>query len=363
MKIVFITSSFYPSIGGVETHVLNLSRELIARGHTITVITEDKSENWQTEELSDNVPIEAKSTGKSSYFDHKKLYQIDIFYFKFGIPSKFKKFKIWYLLYRHRHLFKDADIVHCHDVFIWYLPFRFFYFNKKVFTTFHGYETHFPPHPNAIKVRQLSKHLSYGTINVGDFIKKWYGTIPDYVVYGGVKEVSSTKYQVSSIKKFEKLKILIVGRLEKDIGVQVYKDTLRKLKQKGIKFSLTVCGDGTYRQDFEKYGTVVGFSSERNKYMKAADVIFASSYLSMLESLSFGKSVFAAYTNPLKHDYLRMSPFNTYITISHDANRFVSKLSNFRPNKRLQLQAQRWAKGHTWGKVADVYEELWLNKK
>lgn len=362
MKIVFITSSFYPSIGGVETHVLHLSRELISRGHKVTVITEDKQQDWQLMNVSDNVPVKSKSADKSAYFVHSKLYQIDIFYFKFGLPSRLKKFKIWYQLFKNRALFNDAEVVHCHDVFIWYLPFRFIYWSKKVFTTFHGYETHFPPHPRAIRIRQLSAKLSYGTINVGEFIKKWYGTIPDYVVYGGVKEVFSIQYPVSSINKVGKLKILILGRLEKDIGVQVYKDTLRKLKQKGIKFSLTVCGDGTYRPDFEKYGTVVGFSSDRNKYIKAADIIFASSYLSMLESLSFGKTVFAAYTNPLKHDYLHMSPFDKYVTISSESKRFVSKLQNFKPNIKLRDQAQRWARAHTWGSVADTYLDLWSKK-
>lgn len=357
MKIVFITSSFYPSIGGVETHVLNLSRELISRGHAVTVITEDKQQDWQSEDLSDNVPTKLKSANKSTSFEHKKLYQIDIFYFKFGLPSKIKKFRIWYLLWRNRKLFRSSDIIHCHDVFIWYLPFRFIFWNKKVFTTFHGYETHFPPAVSAIRIRKLSAYLSYGNICVGEFIKKWYGTIPDYIVYGGVSKIKS---QTSSIKnETKKLKILIIGRLEKDIGVQVYKDTLRKLTDKGVKFNLTVCGDGVFRSDFEKYGTVLGFSSDRNKFIKNADVVFASSYLSMLESLSFGKSVMAAYTNPLKHDYLRMSPFDKYITISNDASIFVKKVINFKPNKRLRDQAQRWALTQTWEKVADIYEELW----
>lgn len=362
MKIVFISSAFYPSIGGVQTHVMNLSRELIKRGHSVTVITEDKSADWQTEELSDNTPAETKSSVESSYFKHKKLYQIDIYYFKFGKPSRLKKFNIWYKLLKHKNLFKDADVIHFHDVFIWYLPLRFLNFRKKVFTTFHGYETHFPPKPEAIRIRQMSARFSYGVVCVGDFIRKWYGTIPDYVVYGGVKEVSSIQDSVSSIHKTGKLKILIIGRLEKDIGVSVYKDTLKKLKERKIKFNLTVCGDGTFRQDFEKYGNVLGFSTERNKYIKNADVVFASSYLSMLEVLSFKKPVFAAYTNPLKHDYLRMSPFHKYISISNDPHVFIKKLTNFRPNIALQLQAQRWASSQTWEKVADTYIDLW-NKK
>lgn len=43
MKIAQITPFFYPVIGGLETHVLNLSTYLIKRGHKVTVFTSDKS--------------------------------------------------------------------------------------------------------------------------------------------------------------------------------------------------------------------------------------------------------------------------------------------------------------------------------
>jgi len=71
-------------------------------------------------------------------------------------------------------LIQEADIVHCHDVFFWYLPFRFLYPKKKVFTTFHGWEGIFPPKWQAKVIRNISEKLSFGNICVGDFIRKWY---------------------------------------------------------------------------------------------------------------------------------------------------------------------------------------------
>ena len=46
-NILFLTRSFYPNIGGVEKHVLELSKELIKRGYRITVITEKTQKSFE----------------------------------------------------------------------------------------------------------------------------------------------------------------------------------------------------------------------------------------------------------------------------------------------------------------------------
>src|SRR3989338_2267252 len=40
-KICFVTSFFYPTIGGVETHIQNLGKELIKLGYDIEVYVSD----------------------------------------------------------------------------------------------------------------------------------------------------------------------------------------------------------------------------------------------------------------------------------------------------------------------------------
>lgn len=366
MRIVFISSAFYPSIGGVETHVLELSKALVRLGHEVTVLTEYK----QSEGESDNEAKNIKSIDESSFFIHKKifftnkkLYQIDIFYFKFGHASFLKKFKIWVSLFLHRKLFLDADVIHCHDVFFWYLPFRFLYPKKKVFVTFHGYETVFPPQKKAIRIRKLSEKLAYGNICVGNFIQRWYGTKADYVVYGGITKILNPKLPgINKPNTKKTLNILLIGRLEKDIGIQIYRDTLRMLKEKSIKFKLTACGDGSMRQDLEQYGEVLGFQGSIKKFIEKTDMVFASSYLTMLQVIQLGKPVFAAYTNPLKHDYLHDSPFDRYITISGSAGELSRKIAKNMPNQRLLKQGVNWANSQTWDKIAEVYLQLW-NKK
>lgn len=353
MKILFLAGSFYPSIGGVETHVLEVAKELVRRGHSVSIVTEDK----QSVRRSDNKARKSKRIGKSSYFRLKKLDQISIYYFKFGQKNFFKKFYIWYVLYRNIHLFENADIIHAHDVFIWYLPLRFLLVTKKIFTTFHGYEGVFPPAEKAKLIRRLTKKLSWGTINVGDFIEKWYGTKPDFVTYGGVKKVKNKNAKVKIASK--KLKVLLVGRLEKDIGILIYKDALRILRERGFDYDLAVCGDGSLRPEIESYGALHGEVGDISLFIKKTDIVFASSYLTMLQALQLGKPVFAVYTNPLKHDYLRMSPFEKYVIISGSAQELVKQVVRYKPNIKKLESALQWANGQTWEKVTQLYHTLW----
>jgi len=359
MNILFLSASFYPSIGGVETHVLRLITELERRGHKLTIITEEKEPPKHLRKPSASEAVKIRKADESSYFIHRKLSQTDIYYFKFGQPSFFKKFRIWYYLLRHYSLIKKADVVHCHDVFIWYLPFRFLFPYKKVFTTFHGYEGRFPPVEKHVWIRKMSERLSFGNICVGDFITRWYGTKPDYVVYGGVE--SEKLVSIKPMRK-RKMKIVLVGRLAKDIGVQLYRDALRNLKRKGYVFEFLACGDGDLRHELERYGKVLGFVKNTKDYIKKADFIFASSYLTMLSVMQLGKPVFAVYTNPLKHDYLYSSPFSKYIYIYSSGKDLASSIRSYKQNIPRLVSAQKWANSQTWSHIADMYEQLWLKE-
>lgn len=166
MNILFFSRLFYPHIGGVEKHVYEISKQLIKEGHMITVVTEQYTKDLPSEETYQQI----------------KIYRIPV------KQNRFKKFIVWKWFFQHLPLLKRADIIHCHDVFFWYLPFTFF-LRKKVYTTFHGYETVFPPQQKAILIRKLSEKLSQGNICIGAFIEKWYGTKADIISYGGVHPI------------------------------------------------------------------------------------------------------------------------------------------------------------------------------
>jgi glycosyltransferase involved in cell wall biosynthesis len=146
MKILFLVQHKWPHVGGVEKHVFELSKNLKVKGESVKTVSEEDIK-----------------------YPHIKF---------FGLLY------IWFWLFQNRRLIQDADIIHCHDVFIWYLPFRFLYSGKKVFTTFHGWEVTWPIPLKNILMKRLASKLSVGTIAVGKYIERYYGIKTDKIIYG-----------------------------------------------------------------------------------------------------------------------------------------------------------------------------------
>ncbi len=175
VNILFLSRLFYPHIGGVEKHALEVSKRLIAKGYNVTIVTEEIS--------TKDIPVYFQSGRKIP--KRENINSIEIYRISAGANNWFRKFRIWRELWKLRKLIETSDIIHCHDVFFWYLPFRFLFPFKKIFMTFHGYES-YPVSKKEILIRKISENLSLGNICIGDFITKWYGTKPTYVTYGAV---------------------------------------------------------------------------------------------------------------------------------------------------------------------------------
>ena len=159
MTIIFLTRRFHPDIGGVEKHVFEISKILKSKGHNVTVITE--------------------SRGRVGKFSGINIIRIKKF------PNNwFKKFHIWKWMISNLGIFRNADVIHAHDVYYWYFPLKILNPFKKSYVTFHGYETKFPPSKKAIIVRKISEKMAKGNICVGKFIEKWYRTRANFINYG-----------------------------------------------------------------------------------------------------------------------------------------------------------------------------------
>lgn len=350
MKVVFLTWRFWPDIGGVETHVLKVSEELVKLKHEVTVIAEEPQISYNQYKQSSF--ISARGTGR--------IHGITTKYIKVGQNQWFKKFKIWHWLWINRALLQDADVIHVHDVYYWYLPFRLLWQAKPNFITFHGHETTFPIPRKNILLRKIYEKLAWGNICVGDYLKKWYGTKPNYVVYGGV-EAENTK-SVRKSKKSTKL-IVMISRLEQDMAIESNMQVINSLKRRRIDFNLEVLGDGPLRTFVESFGTVHGFLPNPENFLRKADIVFSSSYLSILQAISYKKFVVSMFNNQLKEDYLRMSPFSHYVQIGNDPDRqakiieeYLKNMSKF--NDQLEHESML-AKQMTWKRVTNAYIKLW----
>lgn len=336
MKIVFFSRLFYPHIGGVEKHVLKLSENLQKKGHNITVITEQHSSRLKLEEE----------------FEGIKIYRIPNLK-----EGKFKKFKIWKYLFKNRSIIKTADIVHCHDVFFWYLPLRFIFPFKKVFTTFHGYEG-YPLKIKDILMRKFSEKLSFGNICIGDFIKKWYGTKPDYVSYGAVDEARNKKQKT----KIENSAVFI-GRLDEQTSIKTYVEAAKIIRKRIPDFKFEIIGDGKYKNEIGRSFKVLGFKKNAEKYLQNYNFAFVSRYLAILEAMVAKKLVFAVFDNPIKKDYLRMTPFVNLLNIASSPEELSDQVFlHFKSPKKRNImieKAREWAKKQSWEKATSIYLMLW----
>lgn len=310
MNIIFLTHYYYPHIGGVEKHVYEVGKSLTKKGNNITVVTEKYDKNLKERETLDGIKI--------IRFPYKHIKY-------FGLVN------IWVWMVKNRRLFKDADVIHCHDVFIWYLPLHFLYPKKKIYTTLHGWETAYPIPPKNILFKNLAVKLSIKTISVGNYLKKYYKVSPDKVIFGGYCVSNS-----NSMSTKNKNQYLYIGRLEKDTGLIDFLNSLGGIKSYKIDF----CGDGPLRKECEKYGKVHGFT-DPTPYYKKAEYVVPGGYLAALEALNYGCKLKLFWNNKLKEDYWKMSPFY----------------------KLTGKKIYNWAKEQTWDKLANEYLDLYKFSK
>jgi glycosyltransferase involved in cell wall biosynthesis len=332
MKVLFLTRRFYPDIGGVEKHIEKISKDLIKKGNEVTVLSEN-----------------LRRYKKSEVYRGIKIYRIPV------RSEKNKKWEIWRWLWQNRDLISQADAIHAHDVYYWFIPFKFLYPKKKSYITFHGYET-YPIKTSTILMRKLSEKLATGNIIVGDFIKKWYGTKPNYVIYGGVDIPKKENIQP------KKNSAIFIGRLDEHTGILEYSKAYSMIRKSFNDFSFTVIGDGKFINRLSKSIKIessFNASDEITKY----EFAFVSGYLSILEAIASKRLVFALYDNPLKEDYIKMSPFNEFIICAKTASELSEKINYFinNPSEKTKYieRAYEWVRDKTWENVAKTYLRLW----
>lgn len=290
MKILFLSRLSWPHIGGVEKHVYELSHVLEKKGENVKVISEKEI----------NPP-------------HIKL--IGLLY-------------IWFWLFINRKLIESADVIHCQDVFIWYLPFRFLYPKKKVYITIHGLEWDRPLNPISLWQKRLALQYSTGSIGVGKFLEKYIGKKFNVITYGAA---GTSRYFAENK---DKNRIVYVGRLEENTGLLEF---LKWLKTSREEYKVDFVGDGRLKEKCEIFGTVHGFGDPA-QYYKNAKYCVPGGYLAALEALSAGCEIKLYWSDKVKEDYWKMSPF-------------------------MDKDVKVWARSQTWEKLADEYIGLYNNTK
>ncbi|OGM32976.1 hypothetical protein A3D01_05630 [Candidatus Woesebacteria bacterium RIFCSPHIGHO2_02_FULL_39_13] len=335
MKILFLSPYFYPHIGGVEKHAYILASSLMKKGHSVVIITKKHNNKLKSYEEVDALKIYR--------FNQPKVKYLGLIY-------------TWFWLLLHFNLIYKSDIIHCHDIFVWYLPFRLLLPNKPVFTTFHGWEGIYPIPLKNIIYKKIAAKLSKGTLAIGKYVEKYYKIKVNKISYGAV---STPKVPGSKVRN----EIVYVGRLDSDTGLLIFLTVLDLLKKiKDISFSVNFCGDGELKTQCAKYGRVHGFVDPA-PYLSKARFCFASGYLSILEAMANKCIILTGYDNDLKKDYYLDTPFSKWINSSNNPEILAKKIIRFYFNTKLTQNAiesgYNWIKGQTWETLLNDYLSLW----
>ncbi len=339
MKIVQIAPYYSPHIGGVETHIKEVNKILVQQKHKVVVLTTQHDRNLPLEETIDGVLV-----------------------IRLPKSAMEKKIPTWKWLWSQRGLLQSVDVIQVHDIFWWMYPVLPL-ISSKVFTTFHGWETQYPVRWQAKVQRWLASQLSQATMHVGDWIQEFYWDKSTAVTYGGVED---SKLPSQTFLNINNLHFVFLGRLSSENEIAKYAQLMTLIKKEFPKTKLTWVGDGPLKNTAKKIGEVTGFVNDPKKYIQQADVVFASSYLAILEAQQQGRVVCAFYSHSLKQRYLETYPGSEYMLIESEVEVMKERLLELLENKKrveeIEHKARQFAQKQTWDKVTELYQHLWQQK-
>ncbi len=352
-RILVLTHFFYPHVGGVEDHVLETSQRLNQIGFDLDILTRRHQLELPARDSYQDLDITRIA------FPEIKFLGLIILWLKL----------FWFLLIK--NYIWQYDLIQIHDIFIWYLPFRFLFPFKKVVTTMHGWEGQWPIPKKNIWLRRLSAKLSNYVICVGQYIEDYYQVEADLVTYGGIDEhdwVSQEKLIDKHTEPSDQpTNILYLGRLAKDTGLKLFLNSLSSLERREIEFKVKFAGQGQLAEECRVRGELLGWTTgeDLEKLLQDSQICFASGYLSALKSLAGGCLTVTACETQLKRDYWLNSPFVDRLFCVDDPLQLEKFLADYMTQpSRLLGKIQRghsWSRHQSWDKLAGDYQQIYLN--
>ncbi len=333
-----ITPSFYPEMGGVQRHVLEVGKLLVKQGHQLEVIAS-----------SQGVSINPR----------EKVFGIQINRFSYPKIKLLGLLVVWWKMLSFWKLAAAADVIHVHDVMLWSFPLRILFPRKNWVLTMHGWEGVYPLPKKNIFLKKLAGRMANKVVGVGEYISQHYGVACDQVIYGGV-DADLFKRKTAIKKICSNLKIVFVGRLSDDTGVKLILDSLAQAESE--KFTLYFAGDGPLRNECEETGQVLGWLTEEElaALMSQADLVIVGGYLSALESLAVGCETVAIVNNPIKKDYWSNSPLDNWLHVISSPEQLLELLNNItKSNFQSKIPDLSTIKQYFWGKIANQYLQLY----
>ena len=231
MKVLQVCQRYYPGIGGVETHVQNIS-EILSRKYDVTVFTGDPSGRLPREEKINDVLVKR----------FKSFSPSDAYHISFEMARELKK--------------AEFDIVHGHN--------------------YHALPLYFSRYARSKKYIVPPRYHGHGHTSLRKFLIKLYKTFGKKIFEEADNIIALSNYEKElllrdfaideskiqlipnglNIREFEDLSregkektILCVGRLEEYKGMQYVIQTLPLLDK---NLCLKIVGKGPYKHSLVK---------------------------------------------------------------------------------------------------------------
>lgn len=379
MKIAQVTPFFYPVMGGLETHVLNLSRWLVKRGHDVTVLTSNRSRRGIItcrQESVDGILIK-----------------------RFPIAVEVSEFaKLWpgFL----RDLWNGAfDVIHVHN-------YRHFHCDlslmaSKLSRAVCVLTTHAPYFYDKIRpfsTRLLSKIYddSFGRISLRSYARiialteteipwltdhgarsKEIRVIPNGVTFEVLEQGNAEKFRKKH--KLDGPIILGVGRVHHSKGFQFLLATLPKILKELSNVTIVIVGpDAGYLPELKTIAqqlrieervifTGVLFEEELRDAYAACSLFVLSSIcegfgIVLIEAMAQRKPVIA--TRSGGPSSLVVNGINGYLVDYGDTDKLADLIINVLRHKNLALslgmRGREYAQQYTWDRIAAKVESTYF---
>lgn len=408
-KVVYmLTTVFYPSIGGRESHIHNISKELVKMGYIVKIINPVINLDKTIVEMLDGSEVHKLRIGdansEKTYLKYKNKSKGLMGYLSGYLRKNFyNKFYISIIEYIEKDIHlnnyvKENIIIHQHDFISGYkISKELSKSYKMIFTNHTGEFLFLKKLPfNKIAIKHLTKHFKYiispseelnqfhgirdertfsyipNGVDLDDFYVADENQIKNYKLEYGLDE---SKYMILCPRRWAPTKGIIY--LIKAIGILKNTDVSDKFqavfigndyedypeyKEEILKF--------ISEHDLEKYIKLLGNIEyeNMNKITQASEIIVIPSLmeavsLSMLESMSCGKIVVGSDTGGIP-EVIKDNENGFLVKKANEtslADRLYEIIKKYNELEYIRIEARETVeKAYSWKIITNKVEEIYL---